>query len=721
MNVARRTNAKGLRLWTALFFSGLSAIINQTAWQRSLRVFLGGSEALSSMIVVAVFIGGLAIGAQALKRRARLIRNPMLALGLVEFGLGAVAVCILGVLSLGIEGTVATIQSVGTGLGLPRRVLYGLGAVAILGVPCFLMGLTVPLAAEVCQRQLKATHPRVVAWIAFANTLGAVAGALLSGYLLIPYWGLASAMRVAIAGNLVASALIIRGRFTAEAPIGLPKRPTRFLPEDYLGAVLGFASLGYEMLLFRLFSLTLEPLPYTFAGVLAMFLAVWSAGVGFAAVRPGGLIGPGTLAAAALFLTPILYDLDRFQSWRVSVTLWGLGYFVPVFAFGCLYARLMTRCRSAWGEDVGAFCAANSLGACLGVVFFTMAGYRLPFEHNSWLMGLVTLGGVWSFDALQRRGARSTANRMAVTTALAIGVILLGASGRPSFAFRTEKWVGFFSPDGVVEILRKVDVYWDGLWHARLTDGVNHVGNSHWLGAVAPLLASDIEVKNALVIGLGSGITVGTLSKAVPSANVEVYEINPGLKSLLTEFRAGTLGVLDRKNVSILWQDARSGLALSSKKYDLVTQMPLYLRQAGSGLLLSVEYMRLVQSRLSKGGVFCIYSNSYGVEGQSRLVRATASVVFAYVESLRDGYLVLASDSPIDLSSAAISRRAALLPELQSEFEIASRSWGGAGFDTLVDRPMPSADAGGFLITDDHPLVEYPKVVSRLLPPPRRH
>lgn len=701
----------------ALFLSGVAAIINQTAWQRSLKVFLGGSEALSSMIVVAVFIGGLALGAQALRNRARSIGNPMLALGWIEVGLGLVAVCVMGVFTLGLEGTVATIHSIGTGLGLPRRMVFGFGAVAVLGVPCFLMGLTVPLAAEACQRQLQATRPRVLAWVAFANTLGAVGGALVSGYLLIPYLGLAAAMSVAIAANLGAGLLLVGGRFAAAASAIRSRRAKRVVAEDYLGAILGFASLGYEMQLFRLFSLTLEPLPYTFAGVLATFLAVWSAGVGFAAVLPGGVVGPGVVAAVGLFLTPSLYALD--PAWRISVTLWGLGYFVPVFAFGCLYARLMSRCRNAWGEDVGAFCAANSLGSCLGAVFFTVVGYSLPFEHNSWLMGLVTLGGVLAFDAFEKKGARAAVLRSTATALLAGGVILLGALGLPASTFRTDTWVGFFSPDGVVEIRRKVEVYWDGLWHARLTDGRNHIGNSHWLSAVAPLLAGDLEVRDALVIGMGSGITVGTLSKAIPKGKVEVYEINPGLKPLLEEFRTGTLSVIDLKNVSILWLDARSGLALSPKKYDLITQMPLYLRQSGSGLLLSVEYMRLIKSRLSMGGVFCIYSNATGAPGQSRLIRATASAVFDYVESVRDGYLVLASDRPFDLGAMAIQRRTALFPDLAGEFELAAGIWGGIGFDALVDRPMPSADAGGFLITDDHPLVEYPDVVSRLLPAPK--
>jgi|CXWL01.1.fsa_nt_gi spermidine synthase len=705
------------RLWAALFCSGLAAIINQIAWQRALKVFLGGSEALSSMIVVAVFIGGLALGAHALRTRASHVTNPMRALGQLELSLAGISICVAAILGLGLEGTVATIQQIGTSLGLPRRMIYGFGAAIILGLPCFLMGLTVPLAAEACQRQLAATTPRVIAWIAFTNTVGAVFGAVFAGYLLIPYSGLRSAMVIAICANSIAAVLLIGTETDAsKAPAPPPSQVRRLTPEAYLGALLGFVSLGYEMQLFRIFSLTLEPLPYTFAATLSLFLAVWAAGVALSSARPIPLVPAGVVCSAFLLATPTFYRLDRFEAWRISESLFGIAYFVPVLAFGYLYGLLVTRCRAAWGEDVGAFNAANGLGSCLGVLFFTALGYGLPLEHNAWILSALVLGGVIGFGVVDRRGVGHGLLRTAPFAALALAILVAGLMGAPRFTFKNARWAGFFSPDGVVELLDGKFLWWDGLFHAGLTDGTNHVGNNHWLLAAAPLLARDEAPRDALVIGLGSGITAGTLSTALPGGSVDVYEINPGLEPLLAEFREGTLDVLRRKNLSIFWQDGRSGLLLSPKKYGLITQQPLYLRQAGSGLLLSTEYMRLVQSRLSPGGVFCIYSSSYGVEAQSRLVRATAASVFRYVESYRGGYLLLASDTPMDLGAEAIARRTRLFPMLEAEFAQAARVWGVSSIDEGVDGGAPWIETAGYLITDDHPLVEYPDVATRLLP-----
>ena len=47
----------------ALFLSGIAGLANQVIWQRGLKVFLGGSETLSAMIAVLVFMLGLGLGA----------------------------------------------------------------------------------------------------------------------------------------------------------------------------------------------------------------------------------------------------------------------------------------------------------------------------------------------------------------------------------------------------------------------------------------------------------------------------------------------------------------------------------------------------------------------------------------------------------------------------------------------------------------------------------
>ena len=62
----RALDARGLTLLGALFASGVAGVVNQVVWQRALKIFLGGSETLSSMVVVLVFMLGLGLGAALL-------------------------------------------------------------------------------------------------------------------------------------------------------------------------------------------------------------------------------------------------------------------------------------------------------------------------------------------------------------------------------------------------------------------------------------------------------------------------------------------------------------------------------------------------------------------------------------------------------------------------------------------------------------------------------
>ena len=125
-----------LILLGALFASGVAGIVNQVAWQRGLKVFLGGSEALSSMTVVFVFMLGLASGAGAFSTRASSVRNPLRSLAYVELALCLANVIVGIVLSIDLSESIYGMQRAALGAGIPLRALYVAGSVAVLSVPC---------------------------------------------------------------------------------------------------------------------------------------------------------------------------------------------------------------------------------------------------------------------------------------------------------------------------------------------------------------------------------------------------------------------------------------------------------------------------------------------------------------------------------------------------------------------------------------------------------
>ena len=202
---------------------------------------------------------------------------------------------------------------------------------------------------------------------------------------------------------------------------------------------------------------------------------------------------------------------------------------------------------------------------------------------------------------------------------------------------------------------------------------------------------------------------------------MDVYDINRRLEQVLEDYPDETLNVGSDPRIRLIWQDGRSGLALDPKRYDLITQQPLYLKQAGSSLLLSREYMQLVKSRLKENGIFCIYSNSIGNRQQDLLVRETARSVFDHCVSFLDGYLILASASPLGLDEEKLYARLqepdAIYRDL-ARYDQQLRAEGSSFLESYDGDRLPWS-GGGYVITDDHPLVEYPDVVRRLIRSPQ--
>jgi len=272
----------------------------------------------------------------------------------------------------------------------------------------------------------------------------------------------------------------------------------------------------------------------------------------------------------------------------------------------------------------------------------------------------------------------------------------------------------FFGRDGVISLDSNGNLIWDGLRHSTLSKNGDHVGTYNWSLAVDPALAHPTGmIHQALVVGVGGGITLGTLVKHEPIEFVDAYDINHTLKPVLERFPEGTLHVGSHSKVRLMWQDGRSGLALNSKRYDLITQQPLYLKQAGSGILLSREYFQLVSTRLKANGVYCVYSN--GTPQQALAVRQTAAEVFPHRLVLHNGYLLVLSMSPLDFSEARLDALLNQDGELWQEIRTYRDRLGREPWLRYIKTAeLPQADSK-IVITDDFPIVEYPSHLAALL------
>jgi spermidine synthase len=755
-------NSTGSKRWAvaillgSLFLSGVSSIINQVVWQRSVGIYLAGAETISSMIVVLVFMLGLGLGAHAMGRYAGKLRNPLRTLAIVELALALANGGVCYLLTLDISESVFAFQRMAISMGLPLRALYACVSAVLLLVPCFLMGLTVPLASEGCQRQLDFEEKRLLSVLFFLNTLGAVLGALLSGFVIMPIIGQQAGLIIAILLNSLAGVLAMslarhRAKPAAasrEKPADLKtsKTPWRLHPDLVLGFALGFASLGFEMYLFRVAALSFAPRPYVFSCVLTAFLLLWSLGVYLARGLKDRIPLYLVLTAVAMAMTPALRAIlcpSKSDMSKGPEAMYVMApCLIPCFGFGVLFTQVAARFVKSWGQDVGRYFGYNTFGSCLGIVAVTLIGFEFDPDYSIMLiaagMGVMMLylrrgWGLQEAWSNHRPLIKPAVRVLIVVLVVQLGLKLAGISLELD---PRNVEISYYGKDGVIEVeivgedeitkeIYRRDMYWDGLWHSVLRKDRSQEGSNNWfLGAIPLLCHRGERTPDACVIGLGTGITAATLAKSQLVDRVDTYEINEVLKRLFRDYPEETMNVTTDPKIRIMWQDGRAGLALNDKKkYDLITQQPLHLAQSGSSCLLSREYMELVKSRLNPGGVFCIYSNSGGNVEQAQLVRATAASVFEHYESFGKGYMLIVSDSPIVYNRQSVEAK--LRSEGPGPFaaECRSRSmcndlkpdvWGVDYLLEYHDSPRLNWDCP-YIITDDHPLVEYPDMVKYLV------
>ena len=136
----------------------------------------------------------------------------------------------------------------------------------------------------------------------------------------MPYYGQFYSLSFAAACNLFAGAIVLMAaRRVSPTIVDEPSSPSvdrtsspRSV-EPFFGLVLGFLSLGFEMVLFRIMMLTHLPLPSTFASTLCGFLLFWSLGVFVARRFERRFVSVFLITALAVVAVLLVYQIDRYD------------------------------------------------------------------------------------------------------------------------------------------------------------------------------------------------------------------------------------------------------------------------------------------------------------------------------------------------------------------------------------------------------------------------
>ena len=190
-----------------MLVSGATAFLYEVLWTRMLAHVIGGSiYAFATML--AAFLTGIALGGGLAGKVAERRERAAVAFAFTQAA--------IGVLSIGVYAWM--------GLLIPDlRTTWTLAlfAVAVMLPATIFIGATLPLSVRVLARdesEATAGTARIYAW----NTVGAIVGSVLAGFVLIPGLGFEGSIRFAVAVNFIlalwAAACVARPR---PVPVGV--------------------------------------------------------------------------------------------------------------------------------------------------------------------------------------------------------------------------------------------------------------------------------------------------------------------------------------------------------------------------------------------------------------------------------------------------------------------------------------------------------------------
>jgi spermidine synthase len=193
----------------AILLSGVAAMGIEILWFRQFSIVLGSRRAVFSLLLTVILVG-IWLGAIAGGLLHRRLGRPALLYMLAQLAFVGLTIALLGLVDLD-RGVLAPPADAGEAGSLAHAVARTAGILQMIAVhvgpPAFLMGLAYPLANANIQDAVGQAGRRA-GFLYVANSIGAVIGALGTGFWLIPWLGFKDSLTVlAVVGALSIVAL----------------------------------------------------------------------------------------------------------------------------------------------------------------------------------------------------------------------------------------------------------------------------------------------------------------------------------------------------------------------------------------------------------------------------------------------------------------------------------------------------------------------------------
>ena len=724
---------RGLLICSTL--SGASALIYQTVWIRQLALIIGASTP-STAIILAVYMGGLSLGGgmapRLLRRAGSWNLSPTDLYARIELGIAILA----PILTLVLAQVIPSQSSPSPG----RE-----GALLFLFLITTLGGLTSPILAATYDEP---EHRRTwVSLIYGTNNLGAAAGALTGGLVLLEVLGLTFTALFGVVLNLAAAWVAVRTRTPTPQidPVpafdGWSAQVWIFLSIAFASSVCGMA---LEVLSTRAFTFLFSSHAYGLALVLGGLLMGLTIGGGGLALRPVLAERPLRTMGCAFILLGVwsllvVPHLVSMVEQRASIdtsllTFWNYIVQVAVAAFtlmvpaGILLGAIPPLSAIALAEagggvarGVGWVNLSSSLGSVIGPLvgaFFLLPllGLETAFDVTG---SILIVGGLFILHIASRR------RRIPMMLAIPVCAGLLILRIQPNQSQLTLS----IAKNLDVTLVQSLDSSFGSATVTSGSRGKVLTLYTNFQGAVGDTSMPGILMQkrqylvpaflipkreHVMTVGIGTAITLSPVWREKRIQSVDAVEISPAVVDALPYFSQANEKIYDHPGVQTHVDDGRAWLKSHSKMYDMILVELFNGEERGISALYSKEFYEICARRLRAGGGLAQCLSLIELPPRALLgVLKTMASVFDHGQVyliFQDIILVVASnDSLMAPPQVLASASSELISDLESVQFTRPEDLLGlylCGLGSFRDFPeIP-------LIEDDRPTMEYEVVRS---------